>query len=220
MRKGALGIFIASALLLAAVLAFRWAERDGSFDLDTVYVTGLGCCDTTAVAEVLKDTFGTALHGIDTDSLSRELCSVPGVMAASVKLIWPSSAHVEITLEDAAAVLETPSGRIPVNRMCRRLPDAWMSGGLPVIRVASDPDTSLLASAVEFSDWLGEQRENTVLILDSTGVNVMDNDLLILLGSEKLEERWVSWGLVSPMATGSDQVDLRFRGQAVFRRNT
>lgn len=220
MKKGALGIFIVSALLLAGVLAFRWAERDGRFDLETIFVTGLGCCDTTAVAGVVQNAFGTALHNIDTDSLARELCSVPGVRAATVTLIWPSSAHLDITLENAAAVLETPDGRVPVNILCRRLPDAWLSGGLPVVRVPADPDTSLLVSAVEFSDWLGESRENTVVILDSTGVNVIDDDLLILLGSEDLEERWVSWGLVSPMATGAGQVDLRFRGQAVLRRST
>lgn len=220
MKTRALSVSILSVLVLAAVLAFRWAERDGRFDLETVFVTGLGCCDTTALAEVIQDAFGVALHAIDTDSLARELCSVPGVSAASVTLIWPSSAHLEITLENAAAVLETPSGSVPVNRFCRRLPDAFMSGDLPVIRFSADPDTSLLASAVEFTDWLGEQRANTVVILDSTGVNVMDNDLIILLGSEKLEERWNSWGLVSPMATGADQVDLRFRGQAVFRRNS
>jgi len=220
MKKGALGVSIVSLLVLAAVLAFRWAERDGCFDLETVFVTGLGCCDTTAVAEVIQDAFGMALHSIDTDSLAGELCLVPGVSAASVTLVWPSSAHLEITLENAAAVLETPSGPIPVNRFCRRLPDAWMSGDLPVIRFTAYPDTTLLASAVEFTDWLGEQRENTVVILDSTGVNVMENDKMILLGSERLEERWVSWGLVSPMATGACQVDLRFRGQAVFRRNS
>ncbi len=220
MKTRALGVSIVSVLVLAAVLAFRWAERDGRFDLETVFVTGLGCCDTTAVAEVIQDAFGVALHSIDTDSLARELCSVPGVSAASVTLIWPSSAHLEITLENAAAVLETPSGRVAVNRFCRRLPEAWMSGDLPVIRFSTDPDTALLASAVEFTHWLGENRENTVVILDSTGVNVMENDLTILLGSEMLEERWVSWGLVSPMATGADQVDLRFRGQAVFRRNS
>lgn len=220
MKTRALGVSIASVLLLAAVLAFRWAERDGCFDLDTVFVTGLGCCDTTAVAEVIQDAFGVALHSIDTDSLAHELCSVPGVSAASVTLIWPSSAHLEITLENAAAVLETPAGPVPVNRFCRRLPDAFLSGDLPVIRYSADPDTALLVSAVEFTEWLGEQRECTVVILDSTGVNVMDNDLMILLGSERLEERWVSWGLVSPMATGACQVDLRFRGQAVFRRNS
>jgi hypothetical protein len=220
MKTRALGVSLVSVLLLAAVLAFRWAERDGRFDLETVFVTGIGCCDTTAVAEVIQHAFGVALHSIDTDSLARELCSVPGVSAASVTLIWPSSAHLEITLENAAAVLETPSGQVPVNRFCRRLPDAWMSGDLPVIRYSADPDTSLLASAVKFTDWLGQQRENTVVILDSTGVNVMENDLLILLGSERLEERWISWGLVSPLATGACQVDLRFRGQAVFRRNS
>jgi hypothetical protein len=220
MKTRALGVSIASVLLLAAVLAFRWAERDGCFDLDTVFVTGLGCCDTTAVAEVIQDAFGVALHSIDTDSLAHELCSVPGVSAASVTLIWPSSAHLEITLENAAAVLETPAGPVPVNRFCRRLPDAFLSGDLPVIRYSADPDTALLVSAVEFTEWLGEQREGTVVILDSTGVNVMDNDLMILLGSERLEERWVSWGLVSPMASGACQVDLRFRGQAVFRRNS
>lgn len=220
MKTRALGVSLFSVLLLAAVLAFRWAERDGCFDLETVFVTGIGCCDTTAVAEVIQNAFGVALHSIDTDSLARELCSVPGVSAASVTLIWPSSAHLDITLEDAAAVLETLSGQVPVNRFCRRLPDAWMSDDLPVIRFSADPDTSLLASAVKFTDWLGQQRENTVVILDSMGVNVMENDVVILLGSERLEERWVSWGLVSPYATGACQVDLRFRGQAVFRRNS
>jgi hypothetical protein len=57
MRAKAAAVALGAFLILAGVLCFRWAERDGRFDLETIYVTGLGCADTTAVAELLQDAF-------------------------------------------------------------------------------------------------------------------------------------------------------------------
>ncbi len=220
MNKGAIRAAVAAVLVFGAVLGFRWAERDGRFDLETVYVTGLGCADTCAVAEVLKTAFGVPLHTLDTDSLAREFMAVPGIRSASFTPIWPSSAHLSIELENAAVVLETPSGQIPVNTLCRELPAEWLSSGLPVIRYSHEPDPEVLARAVVFTDWLGGVRDDALVILDSTGVTVMDEDVLILLGSDMLKERWNSWNRVRPLATEACQVDLRFRGQAVLRRST
>ncbi len=220
MRTRALWVTMVAVVLLAAVLIFRWAERDGRFNLEKIYVTGLGCGDTTAVAEVVQRAFGMPLHRIDADSLAQLLCGVPGVRAVNITLIWPSSAHLDITLEDAAVVLETPAGPVPVNMECSRLPQAWLSGELPVIRYTCEPDSAELVEAVAFTQWLGSQRDRTLVLLDSTGVNVMENEMRILLGSERLEERWLSWGQVRPLAAGAATVDLRFRGQAVFRRSS
>lgn len=220
MKTGAIWATVAAVMVLGGVLCLRWAERDGRFDLDTVYVTGLGCADTSAVAAVLQSAFGVPLHTLDTDHLASEIHSVPGIRSACLTPIWPSSIHLAIELEEAAVVLETPAGQVPVNMLCRELPQDWLTEGLPVIRFSVEPDPDVLASAVVFTDWLGEERREAIVMLDSTGVTVMDQEVLILLGSEKLKERWNSWNLVRPLATEAYQVDLRFRGQAVLRRNT
>ncbi len=220
MRAKAAAVALGAFLILAGVLCFRWAERDGRFDLETIYVTGLGCADTTAVAELLQDAFGTPLHLIDTDSLAREISGVPGVECARLIPLWPSSAHLEVELEQAAAVVETTEGLVPVSAECAELPAAWLVQGLPVVRCAGKTDPRELAVAVDFADWLGERQANTLVLLDSAGVSVVEQDLTILLGSERLEERWDCWNAVRPLSRGASTVDLRFRNQAVIRRSS
>jgi cell division septal protein FtsQ len=220
MRARAAAISLGAFIVLAGVLCFRWAERDGRFDLETIYVTGLGCADTTAVAELLQDAFGTPLHLIDTDSLAREISGVPGIACVRLTPVWPASAHLEVELEQAAAAVETPEGLVPVSAECLELPQAWLDQGLPVVRCEEKADPGQLAAAVEFADCLGEQQDNALVLLDSTGVSVVEQDLTILLGSERLKERWDCWNAVRPLSRGASTVDLRFRNQAVIRRSS
>lgn len=220
MRTRALGMTLAGALVLAGVLAFRWADREGRFDLETVYVTGLGMADTSAVAQALQGAFGTPLHQLDTDSLVSSVTMIPGVRQASVTLIWPGSIHLSIEIEEAAVVLESPGGLVPVSLSCSALPDAWYCPDLPVIRYTHIPDSSVLASAVDFAHGFRGELRSSVVSLDSTGVLVFSDQVQILLGSERLGERWRTWSMVRPRVTGAALVDLRFGGQAVFRRSS
>ena len=220
MKTRALGMTIVSVVMLAGVLAFRWADREGRFNLETVYVTGLEGADTTAVARALQHTFGRPLHQISVDSITAQIMLIPGVRDVDVSLIWPGSMHLMLDLEEAAVILDTPSGRIPVSLDCRELPEQWLSENLPVIRFTGEPDPLVLASAVAFTHGFRRELEGSVIMLDSTGVRVLENEVQVILGMDGLEERWLSWGLVRPLTEGGLQVDLRFRGQAVFRRSS
>ncbi len=220
MRVKAAVVTAVGFLALAGILCFRWAERAGRFDLETVYITGLGCADTAAVAELLQEAFGTPLHLIDTDSLARAISAVPGIECARLTPVWPSSAHLEVELERAVVVMETAGGPVPVSAACSVLPEAWLVPGLPVVRCAGEADPGELTAAVRFADWLGERREGALVLLDSAGVSVLEDDFTILLGSEELEERWGFWDAVRPFSSGASAVDLRFRNQAVIRRSS
>jgi len=218
MKKSFYIAFIVPVLVLLALLAFRWAERSGRFDLIAVRIDNSGPIDSSMVADILKPYFGRPLQTIDADSLKGSLLQIAGLSSVSITLSYPHTMIVTMEPEMPAAVILRGTETYPVTLLGRRLPAEWADDSLPVLMVEGFPEDGYISSGLGLLIKRSLPQELSVTV-EEQGVLVVENGIPVLLDGNNAVRGWKTWERIRTSVHGSGlQVDLRYIGQAVVRR--
>lgn len=214
-------LLVAGISAFALAMGYRWFERGGAFDLDTVRVRGIRRADSTVVCQTVKPLFGRSIWQIDIHRLERELSAIPGIDSAVVRRSPLRTLILELRVSRPSFTISDGSERMAVSSTGELLPDRFITDSLPVVEAWTQVPPSVSAGLAR---WLcGEEMisESYTLNYTKRGVSVLVNDSCrVLLGSEDLADRWTEYiVLASSLADRTDllEVDMRYSGQAVLR---
>lgn len=214
-------LLVAGLCAFALAMGYRWFERGGAFDLDTVRVRGIRRADSTVVCHAVKPLFGLSIWQIDLHRLERELAAIPGIDSAVVRRSPLRTLILELKVSRPSFTIRDSSGRVAVSSTGEFLPDRFVSDSLPVVEAWTQVPPSV---SERLAQWLcGEEMLKEGFTLNHThrGVSVLVNDSCrVLLGSEDLAGRWAEYNTVASSLTDVDElleVDMRYSGQAVLR---
>lgn len=205
----------------ALAMGYRWLERGGTFDLETVRVRGARSQDSVAVCSVVAPLFGTSIWRIDGDSLSGVLGDVPGVRSASVRRLPFTGMLISIELERVALAIRDSVSTVPLSIHGERLPESFLSDSVPIVFTSVEIDD---VTAGRLAEWLGEVTPGGAvngMVYSGDGLAVMlDSGCTVLLGKGGFRRGWEGYTALSSATDGLDEwdlVDMRFQGQAVLR---
>ncbi len=216
-------LFFSGLAAFALAMGYRWFERGGSFDLDTVRIRGARHADSSAVCQVVKPFFGTSIWQIDPVELQNMLSDVPGIDSAHVKRVPFSSLILELRISEPVYAVSDSSGVTAVSSDGEVLPPRFITDSLPVIesREGIDPAVSRTLAA-----WFGAfkmQSDGLSFRYTDRGLSVFVGDgCEVLLGNDHLSERWAGYQRLASSMSESEvwyQVDMRYSNQAVLRES-
>ena len=220
--RTAFWLLLGSGLIaFALAMGYRWFERGGAFDLDTVRIRGVRQADSSAICQVVGPLFGTSIWQIDTDELQYTLSDIPGIDSAHVSRALFTSLILELRISEPVFAVSDSSGVTAVSSIGEVLPPRFITDSLPVVESPEgiDPAVSMALAA-----WLGAfntQHDSLSFKYADRGLSVFVSDgYEVLLGNDRFSERWACYQqLASSMSTseGWYQVDMRYSGQAVLR---
>jgi cell division protein FtsQ len=127
-------VALAAALVLSSLYWFWF--RDSSFArVQDVYVTGIDGPQSRAIRSALEDAgLGmTTLH-VRTKDLRDAVAEYPVVRSVTAQGSFPHKLTIQVDLNLPVAVLQTPSGRMPVAADGLLLRDVPVGGSLPVVQ--------------------------------------------------------------------------------------
>ena len=221
------GIRAGQALLLsilgafALAMGYRWLERGGTFDLETVRVRGARIQDSVVVCSAVSPLFGTSIWRIDGDSLAGVLCEVPGVRSASVRRLPFTGMLISIELERVVLAIRDSVSTVPLSISGEKLPENFLTDTVPVVFTSVEIDDG---TAGRLAEWLGEvtpgDAVNGMLYSEDGLAVILDSGCTVLLGKGGFGRGWESYTALSSATDGLDEwdlVDMRFHGQAVLR---
>ena len=221
--RTAFWLLLGSGLIaFALAMGYRWFERGGAFDLDTVRIRGVRQADSSAICQVVGPMFGTSIWQIDTDELQDMLSDIPGIDSAHVSRVLFTSLILELRISEPVFAVSDSSGVTAVSSIGEVLPARFITDSLPVVesREGIDPTVSM-ALAV----WFGAsdtQHDSLSFKYADRGLSVFVSDgYEVLLGNDRFSERWAGYQqLASSMSTSESwyQVDMRYSDQAVLRK--
>ncbi len=214
-------LLLLSALgAFALAMGYRWLERGGTFDLDTVRIRGIRQQDSLTVCTILGPLFGTSIWRIDCDSIADVLTDVSGISSAAVKRLPFTAVLVTVELERVVLAVQDSAGVYPVSASGQRLPETFLSDTLPLVCTSVGIDEEIGARLAVWLDDLGPQGGISGMTYSSDGLTVvMDAGCSVLLSTGDLRRGWDGFtALVSAMdgIAEWDLVDMRFSGQAVL----
>ncbi len=217
MRKGLRLTSILLVFTLLLILGARWLEREGHLNLAMVRIDNSGLVDSVRIAEILKPFFGSSLLKLEMDSLKSGLLAIDGVDSIFIRIRYPDTIIISMTAREPAAVLAYSGRSIPVTVSGDHLPAEWGNDRLPVINIVGDPETETISSALNL--LIKRELNGSVLIqVSSREIVVTENGIRIILDPSRAAETWLRWRSISTMITDrTDEVDLRYRDQAVLR---
>ena len=221
-------LFGAAVLIFLLALGYRWAEREGHFDLVTVRVRGCRQdSDSSMVADVVRPFMRQPLGKVDCETIRQSLLAMEGVSGVRVRRSWPGTIRIDLSLALPALRL-TVAGSAGVSVMSlegERLPASFDADTLPRVVLSTASDSlvvpALLAWAsdgdlpVEDSGHLAVENGCVCWIDEQTGNRV-------ILGSSNLAGQWelLSCLRARGLITGDwSELDLRFDGQVILRRD-
>jgi cell division septal protein FtsQ len=208
-------VLLVTAILL--LLGVRWAERDNRVNFTLARIDCSGLVDSTEIAEALRPYFGRSLFKLNTDSVMLAMQALGGVDSVSVEIQYPETVVISFATGKPSFVLDYGIERIPVTASGEYLPADWANDTLPVITVLEDPDSSVVASAVNLFSKHGFDSSDSIQV-SSREIVVIENGTRVILDPESVLENWHSWQTVSTVVSDRiDEVDLRFMHQAVMR---
>ena len=223
-RRTAFWLLFSSGLAaFALAMGYRWFERGGAFDLDTVRIRGARQADSSAVCQVVKPLFGTSIWQIDPVELQNVLSDVPGIDYAHVNRVPFSSLILELTISEPVFAVSDSSGVTAVSSIGEVLPPRFITDSLPVVesREWIDPEASKTLAS-----WFGAcdmQSDCLSFRYTDRGLSVFVGDgCEVLLGNDHLSERWASYQQLSSSMSdfeGWYQVDMRYSNQAILRES-
>lgn len=212
---------VASLCAFALAMGYRWFERGGAFDLETVRVRGIRRADSTVVCQAVKPLFGSSIWQIDVHRLERELSAIPGIDSAVVRRAPLRTLILELKVSRPSFTISDSTGRVAVSSTGELLPDRFISDSLPVVEAWMQVPPS---ASERLAQWLCSEEmisEGFTLYYTQRGVSVLVNERCrVLLGSDDLAGRWSEYiVLASSLADMVDlrEVDMRYSGQAVLR---
>jgi len=216
-------LFFSGLAAFALAMGYRWFERGGAFDLDTVRIRGARHEDSSAVCQVVKPLFGTSIWQIDPATLQNMLSDVPGIDSAHVNRVPFSSLILELRISEPVFAVSDSSGVTAVSSIGEVLPPRFFSDSLPVVesREGIDPVVSRTLAAW-FSDYDMHSDFLSFRYTDR-GLSVfVDDGCEVLLGFDRLSERWAGYQQLASSMSESEgwyQVDMRYSNQAVLRKS-
>jgi cell division septal protein FtsQ len=204
-------------------MGYRWFERGGAFDLDTVRVRGIRKADSTVVCEAVRPLFGTSIWQLDLNQLEERLSGIPGIDSARVRREPLRTLVLELEVSSPAFAISEDSHRTAVSTKGELLPDRFVSDSLPVVQAEVPMGSQVRRSLAMWFPEVGNSADSLLFRFDQRGISVLVNgDCSVLLGSEDLAGRWSGYTLLaSSMGSGGfpGEVDMRYSGQAVLRRD-
>lgn len=214
-------LLVAGLSAFALAMGYRWFERGGAFDLDTVRVRGIRRADSTVVCQAVKPLFGSSIWQIDVHRLERELSAIPGIDSAVVRRSPLRTLILELKVSQPSFTIRDSSGRVAVSSTGEYLPDRFISDSLPLVEALTQVPPSISERLAQWLCSVEMISEGFTLNYTQRGVSVLVNDRCrVLLGSEDLAGRWGEYiVLASSLADRDDlrEVDMRYSGQAVLR---
>ncbi len=214
-------LFVLAIAAFASAMLFRWLDRGGTFDVDTIRVRGIRLADSAAVAAELVPLLGRSLWSVPPDSMEERLRSAPWVETAEVQRRPPGTLVVSIGLERAGFMLATPGDTVPVSLEGHPMPGSFRSDTLPLVGAECMPEEALRRTLSGWLDSWDPEPEGVSLRLGFQGVVAeLANGVEVLLGESCLERRWRSFRAVGHVVAAREEygvVDMRFGGQAVLR---
>lgn len=213
-------LLVTTAVLL---LAFRFLEGSGEFDLREIGVYGCRPVDSAAVAPALYACLGSPLPGLSADRIESELASIPGIDSAEVLFDMPDRLDVVISLSRPVLVLCDGAAEVALTRGCEPLPPTFLSDTLPRIEISGGEYRSVLPQLAEWASTGGiPDTVDRILVEPSGAVAIASDGMRIILGYSEFDSRmetFISSGGRCAMRDGWVEADTRFDGQLVLREN-
>ncbi len=221
-RRTAFWLLLISGLsAFALAMGYRWFERGGAFDLDTIRIRGIRHADSVAICEVVKSLFGTSIWQLDPSEIQTMLSVVPGIDSVSVSRIPLSGLILDIRISEPVFAVSDSSGIVAVSSLGEFLPPRFLSDSIPVIE---SREKIGIAISRKLAAWFrAEEMQYDGLLFRYTdrGLSVfVSNGYEVLLGVDQLSDRWDSYRQLASSLSGSDdwlQVDMRYSNQAILR---
>jgi cell division septal protein FtsQ len=221
-RQRIFWVFLVSGLsAFALAMGYRWFERGGAFDLDTVRIRGIREADSAVVCDAVKPLFGKSIWRIDLDDLQNRLTEVPGIDSAEVSREPLNTLILNVEISQASFVIDDGNDRIPVSTGGELLPMRFLDDSLPVIKATSPIGDAAAQNLAEWFSGQGRGPDSLQYRFGEEGVLViLDDYRRVLLGMTDLSERWRDFvALENSMLYSSEycEIDMRYAGQAVLR---
>ena len=215
-------LFFSGLAAFALAMGYRWFERGGTFDLDTVRIRGARHADSSAVCQVVKPFFGTSIWQIDPVEMQNMLSNIPGIDSARVKRVPFSSLILELRISEPVYAVSDSSGVSAVSSIGEVLPPRFITDSLPVVESSEGIDPAVSRTLAAWFGTFEMQSDCLSFRYTDRGLSVFVSDgYEVLLGSDRLSERWADYQLIASSMSESEvwyQVDMRYSNQAVLRK--
>lgn len=221
-RRTIFWVFLLSGLVaFALAMSYRWFERGGAFDLDTVRIRGIRQADSSDVCAAVRSYFGTSIWRIDPSELEGTVEEIPGVDNVTVSREPFTGIILRIELAQPVFAVSDSSGTIPISSRGERLPVSFLTDTIPVVESHFSMDSSVSAG---LASWF--EREEIEWCLFSfryieSGLSMYTQEgCEILLGFQDLSRRWRDFQLLRVSLSDIEQwqqIDMRYSDQAVLR---
>ncbi|MCK4806872.1 MAG: FtsQ-type POTRA domain-containing protein [Candidatus Aegiribacteria sp.] len=223
-RRIAFWLLLVSGLsAFALAMTYRWFERGGAFDLDTVRIRGVRHADSSAICQVVKPLFGTSIWQIDPVELQDMLSDVPGIDSARVSRAPLSGLILELRISEPVYAVSESSGVAAVSSIGEVLPPRFFTDSLPVVESRGRIDSAVSRKLAVWFRAEEMQYDSLLFRYTDRGLSVfVGNGCEVLLGIDRLSERWEGYHQLASSLSGSAswyQVDMRYAYQAILRKS-
>jgi hypothetical protein len=221
-------LFGAAVLVFLLALGYRWAEREGHFDLMTVRVRGCRQdSDSSMVADVVRPFMRQPLGKVDCEIIRESLLAMEGVSGVRVRKSWPATIRIDLSLAVPALRLTVAgaTGVSVISMEGERLPASFDADTLPRVVLSAVSDSLAVPALLAWaSDGDLPVEDSGHLVVDNGCVCWIDEQTgdRVILGSSDLAGQWEllsclrSRGLIDG---DWSELDLRFDGQVILRRD-
>jgi len=221
-RRTAFWLLLISGLLtFALAMGYRWFERGGAFNLDTVTIRGIRPADSSVVCESVKSLFGTSIWQIELSEVQAELSEIPGIDSVNVRRAPLSGLILEIGISEPVYAVRDSAGISAVSSFGEVLPERFLSDSLPVIESRKRIGSALSLKLAEWFSSAELQIDDFQCRFTENGLTVcVNSEYEVLLGIDLLTDRWNSYLQLSSSLNTADewfQVDMRYQNQAILR---
>ncbi|WP_432541192.1 cell division protein FtsQ/DivIB [Kineococcus sp. SYSU DK002] len=171
-RPGRRALGALGGLLVLAVAAGWLLLASPWLRVETIRTTGLERTDPAAVASILDRARGSALAGVSTRSLSREVEDLPLVERVDVTRSWPSTLVVAVHERQAVAAVPSTSGGVDLvdgegNVLVH---EASAPAGVPTLDVdVAAAGSDALTTAIAVNATLSNELRSRVSSISATG---------------------------------------------------
>lgn len=214
-------LLVSSLCAFALSMGYRWFERGGAFDLETVRVRGIRQADSAVVCQVVTPLFGTSIWRIDLERLQRELTGIPGIDSARASRIPLGTLVIDLSVSRPAFSISAGEGLTVISSMGEVLPERFICDSLPVVEADGPIGPEVSARLAVWFSICGFEGGNPGFSFTAEGLAVLlENGCRVLLGNEDFQRRWSGFLEAEALIASQTEileVDMRYSGQAVLR---
>ena len=217
-------LLLSGIVAFALAMGYRWFERGGAFDLDTVRIRGIRHADSSAVCLAVEPLFGTSIWQIDLEEVQDHLEDIPGIDDAAVSRELFTGMILRIELAEPIFAVNDSTGTVAISSTGERLPANFLTDTITVVDAPGNMSISVSASLAEWFETVEFDHDSLVFRYSDKGLSVfMSDGCEVLLGIDDLSGRWRDYCLLEASISGLgnwEQVDMRYLDQAILRRKT